>query len=110
PTAPAHAGGTVLIIEDVDEDRYQVDRMLTELLRSGWLDGVAAVVAGSWHKCGEGIDDLLLDRLGPLGVPVLTDVGFGHGPRSSTVPLGVRASVEGATLRLHSPALAGARS
>lgn len=104
-TAPSSASGAVLVIEDVNEDRYQIDRMLTELLRSGWLDGVAAVVAGSWHDCGAGIDEVLVDRLGPLGVPVLTDVGFGHGPRSSTVPLGVRASVRGAALMLEEPAL-----
>ncbi len=106
PGAPSTASGAVLVIEDVDEDRYQIDRMLTELLRAGWLDGVAAVVAGSWHECGEGIDELLVDRLGPLGVPVLTDLGFGHGPRSSTVPLGVRATVRGAALVLDEPALA----
>lgn len=105
-TAPSSAAGMVLLIEDVDEQRYQIDRMLTELLRARWLDGVAAVVAGSWHNCEPGIDELLVDRLEALGVPVLTDVGFGHGPRSSTVPLGVPATVSGAGLHLHNPALA----
>lgn len=105
PTAVPSAAGAILVIEDVDEERYQIDRMLTQLLRSGWLDGVAAVVAGSWHNCEDGIDELLVDRLGHLGVPVLTDVGFGHGPRSATLPLGVPAAVEGNRLVLQAPAL-----
>ncbi|MGC0274703.1 S66 peptidase family protein [Pseudactinotalea sp. Z1739] len=106
PTGPRSAAGSILVIEDVDEKRYQIDRMLTELLRSGWLTGVAAVVAGSWHDCEDGVDEVLIDRLSPLGVPVLTDVGFGHGSRSATVPLGVPAVVEDAGIHLYEPALA----
>lgn len=105
---PSAAGG-VLILEDVGEDPYRLDRYLTQLLRSSWLDAVSAVVLGSWERCGppEEVRSLMLDRLGPLGVPVVEEFGFGHCPSTSTVPLGVPAvlDAEACTLTLEVPAL-----
>jgi muramoyltetrapeptide carboxypeptidase len=48
------------------------------------------------------------DRFAPLGVPVLGELGFGHGPSSLTVPLGLPAvlDADAGTLRLEVPALA----
>ena len=89
------------------EDRYRLDRMLTQLLRAGWLDGVAGIALGSWFECEDGVRALMLDRLGGLGVPVVWELGFGHGPSSLTVPLGVPATLDAdtATLTLGVPAL-----
>jgi muramoyltetrapeptide carboxypeptidase len=109
PESPSFAGG-VLVLEDVNEQPYRIDRMLTQLLRSGALDGVRAVVAGSWVGCGPDaeVDAVLAERLGPLGVPVLAGFDFGHGPVQLTVPLGAAATVDTAagTLALDEPALA----
>ena len=109
PEAPSFAGG-VVFLEDVNEAPYRIDRMLTQLLRAGALDGVRAVVAGSWERCGTTaeVDDVLRERLGGLGVPVLAGFEFGHGPVQVTVPLGVRARVDSAagTVTLEEPALA----
>lgn len=107
PTARAGADGGLLVIEDVEEDRYRIDRILTQLLRSGWLDGVAGIALGSWHDCEDGVHDLVLDRLGSLGVPIVGELGFGHGPSSITVPLGVPATLDATArvLRLEIPAL-----
>lgn len=94
--------GALAILEDVDEDVYRLDRMLTQLLRSGWFTDVAGVVLGSWIGCGR-LDDirtLMLDRLGPLDVPMLWQLGFGHLPGALTVPLGVPAELEAHTGRL----------
>ncbi len=62
----------------------------------GVLDDVAAVVGGQWVECGDPdtIDELLLDRLGGLGVPMVNGVDVGHGHRHLTVPLGVRAHLD----------------
>lgn len=92
--------GAIAILEDVTEHPYRLDRMLTQLLRSGWFAGVTGVVLGSWTGCGnpEVVRTVMADRLGGLGVPVLWEAGFGHVPGSVTVPLGVEATIEGNTL------------
>ena len=88
---------------------YRIDRMLTQLLRAGALDGVAAVVAGSWPGCGSDaeVDAVLVDRLAPLDVPVLAGLDFGHGPVQLTSPLGVAMTVDAGagTVTLDEPAL-----
>ncbi|WP_329379288.1 S66 peptidase family protein [Streptomyces sp. NBC_01716] len=112
PHARPSAAGGLLLIEDIEEEPYRLDRILTQLLRSGWLDGVAGVALGSWAGCGpyEAVRTLMLDRLGALGVPVAEELGFGHGPTNLTVPLGVPAVLDAsdgtATLTLDEPALA----
>ncbi|ONF68875.1 S66 peptidase family protein [Amycolatopsis keratiniphila] len=87
---------SIVLLEDVTESLYRIDRMLTQLLRSGWLDGVRGFVLGSWKSCGEPgeIRALMLDRLGPLDVPIAWDFGVGHVPASPTIPLGARATLD----------------
>jgi len=93
------ATGGVVFIEDIDEAPYRIDQMLTQLLRSGWFTGVAAIVAGVWEQCGapDEIDRLLIERLEPLDVPVLAGLDFGHGIPQLTVPLGVAAKLNANT-------------
>lgn len=92
---PVDHTGAVVLLEDVNEDTYRVDGYLHALLRSGWFDGIAAVVLGSWHRCGPvaEIHDLVVELLGPLGVPIVGELGFGHGPGAASLPLGVSANV-----------------
>ncbi|MFJ8667194.1 LD-carboxypeptidase [Streptomyces sp. NPDC093600] len=109
PHARPSARGGLLLLEDVGEEPYRLDRVLTQLLRSGWLDGVAAVGLGSWAECGpyEDVRAVLADRLGGLGVPVVEEMGFGHGETALTVPLGVPGVLDAGsgTLTLDVPAL-----
>jgi len=110
PGARPSAAGGVLVLEDVGVEPYELDRALTQLLRSGWLDGVAGIVLGSWAGY-EPYDELraVLDaRLGALGRPVVEEFGFGHGPSALTVPLGLPCQLDAktCTLRLDLPALA----
>ncbi|MEU2432801.1 LD-carboxypeptidase [Streptomyces sp. NPDC007861] len=109
PHARASARGGLLLIEDTDEEPYRLDRILTQLLRSGWLDGVAGIALGSWTECGpyDEVRALLLDRLGGLGVPIVEELGFGHGIPALTMPLGVPAvlDAEAGTVTLDVPAL-----
>jgi muramoyltetrapeptide carboxypeptidase len=99
----------VVLLEDVTESVYRLDRMLTQLLRSGWFAGVRGIVLGSWVACGDpaAIRALLVDRLAPLGVPVLNEFGFGHVAASPTLPLGVPVTLDAdrGTLTFDSPAL-----
>ncbi|HEU0213676.1 MAG TPA: LD-carboxypeptidase [Jiangellaceae bacterium] len=106
-TGRRNAAGGILLLEDVDEKAYRIDGFLTHLLRAGWLDGVAGVVLGSWKDC-EPVEEVVLDRLRGLGVPVVSELGFGHGDSSLTVPLGLPATLDAdaATLTVDVPALA----
>lgn len=99
--------GAIAVIEDVDEAPYRVDHFLTHLLRAGWFDRLAGIALGSWHRCGspEDIRSVVIDRLGPLGLPLVWELGFGHGPLQLTVPLGAMATLDAgaATLTVAAP-------
>ncbi|MCK6551878.1 LD-carboxypeptidase [Myxococcota bacterium] len=98
--------GAILLLEDVGEAPYRVDRMLTHLRLAGVLDRVAGVAVGDFVGCetqrpGEqSIDDVLAERLGDLGVPVLTGLPFGHGARNRAIPLGATATLDATAGRL----------
>lgn len=104
------ARGGILLIEDVDETPARLDRMLTQLRRSGYLDGVAGIITGTFTDCGEHDDvhEVLADRLGDLGVPVLAWANVGHGGAFQTYPIGIAAELDAdaGTLRLLDPPLA----
>lgn len=93
--------GAVVLLEDVGEAPYRVDRMLTQLRDCGWLAAAAGVVTGGWTRCGD-VSPVLRDRLATLGVPVATGSPFGHDPVQCTLPLGVPAVLDTAsgTLRV----------
>ncbi|GAB3228225.1 LD-carboxypeptidase [Glycomyces halotolerans] len=90
------AEGGILLLEELEEADYRLDRCLTQLRRSGRLDGVAGIALGSWTGCGpeDEVRAVLVDRLGDLGVPIVEDFGFGHCSPSWTVPLGVPAILD----------------
>jgi muramoyltetrapeptide carboxypeptidase len=87
--------GTIALLEDIGEETYRIDGYLMALLRSGWFDGVAGIALGSWLNCGplDEIRELCLELLEPLGVPMVWELGFGHGPGALSVPLGVPATL-----------------
>ena len=84
-----HTAGRIVLLEDVGEAPYRIDRMLTQLLRTGWLDGATGIAGGSWERCGppDAVAAVLADRLSGLGIPVVTGLPFGHGAIQATLPL-----------------------
>ena len=86
----------ILLIEDVHEELYAVDRMLTQLRHAGLLANVTAVLIGSFNgttpdKDAEliaGVPRLVLENT-PLSVAVVSGVAYGHIARRLTVPVGV---------------------
>jgi muramoyltetrapeptide carboxypeptidase len=94
--------GCIVLLEDVGEQLYRLDRLLTQLLRARALEGAAGIALGSWTRCGDSgpLRELMLDRLEPIGVPVAGDLGFGHCPAQRTIPLGVTAELDGAAATL----------
>lgn len=85
--------GAILLVEEVSEPPYKVDRMLLHLRRAGVLDGLAGVALGQFTECADGwttsIVDVLTDHLSTWDVPVLGGLPIGHGHDQLTVPLGV---------------------
>jgi muramoyltetrapeptide carboxypeptidase len=90
--------GAVLLIEDVGEPPYKVDRMLTHLRRAGVLSSVAGIAVGQFTDCADDwsttIVDCLLERLSPLDVPVLGGLPIGHGRDQIAVPFGTQATLD----------------
>jgi muramoyltetrapeptide carboxypeptidase len=83
----------------VNEECYRLDRMLTQLLRSGALDGVAGIALGTWTRClpADGVRTVMADRLAGLGIPVAWGFEFGHTSPQPVIPLGVPAELDSAT-------------
>lgn len=88
----------IVLVEDENEDAPRTDIMLTHLRRSGYFARAAAVVAGKFTNVGDSSADevqaVLDDRLGDLGVPVITGADLGHGGHVHTWPIGVPARLD----------------
>jgi muramoyltetrapeptide carboxypeptidase len=108
--------GAVLFLEDVREEVYRVDRMLTQLRLCGLLGRIRGFVFGSCSRCepGEGsygsltLEEVLDEHVRPLGVPAYQGAMIGHQERQFTVPVGVVAEVDAdaGTLTMLEPAVA----
>ncbi|MGV8920566.1 MAG: S66 peptidase family protein [Pseudomonas sp.] len=91
--------GAILLIEDVSESAYRIDRLLTHLLNCGILQGVAGVAVGQFSEpagvAGSvSLADVLNERLRSLGIPVLGGLSIGHGDPNIAVPLGTEAILD----------------
>lgn len=102
------ASGGIAVLEDVSEVAFRLDNRLTQLLRTGWFDGVRGIVLGSWTDCGPDAEATVVARLRELGVPMVAGLPIGHCIPALTVPLGVAAELDAAagTLTLLTDALA----
>ena len=105
PFAPSFKG-KILFLEDTGEKPYSLDRMLTHLLNAGILQQVAGVAVGVNHDCNgpdvkpggeyrQTAADVVKERLASLRVPVVTGLPFGHVDLNATIPVGVRATLDG---------------
>jgi muramoyltetrapeptide carboxypeptidase len=93
--------GIILLLEDVDEKPFRVDRMLFQLRRAGKFRDIKAVAFGEMPGCGlaappvEALHDLILDAFADQDIPIVFGLRFGHNTgRCLTLPLGVRARLD----------------
>lgn len=101
PHAPDFRGG-VLFLEDVGEEVYRIDRMLTQLRASGALDQVVGVALGHFalpprarsFPPDRPLLDVLRETFAPLGVPIVRGLPAGHRPGKRTLPLGARVRLD----------------
>jgi muramoyltetrapeptide carboxypeptidase len=98
--------GRILFFEDISEKPYRLDRMLTQLLNAGILQQLAGIAVGVNQDCedqknstaGEfrqSAADVVVERLSPLGVPVVMGLPFGHVNLNATIPVNARARLDG---------------
>jgi muramoyltetrapeptide carboxypeptidase len=118
--------GAVLLVEEVGEEPYAIDRSLTQLRAAGMFDDVAGVVVGRLRGCdptpkvpaGGGppvapssatADEVVAERLGDLGVPVVVDLPVGHVDRHLALPHGAEVGLDAdhGVIELRGPATAG---
>lgn len=91
--------GAVLLLEDVTERPYRIDRTLTTLVAGGHLNNLAAILLGDFTQCDPGpdgitIDQVLADNLRPLNIPILAGLPVGHDRRNDPITLGAPAHID----------------
>ncbi len=85
--------GAILILEDIKEQPYKIDRMMTHLWAAGCLKGVAAVVVGYLTDCGEGAVDVIKHRCQDFGILCFTGFSMGHESPNWPIPLGIQGEI-----------------
>jgi muramoyltetrapeptide carboxypeptidase len=91
--------GAILFTEDVREDHYRIDRMLTQLAQGGKFDRIAGFAFGRCSECafkgpGFSLEDILRDRFENGSVPAISGLSFGHIEQKLTLPIGVTATLD----------------
>lgn len=109
PYAPDY-NGKILILEDIGEATYRLDRLFTHLWLAGCLEKLAGIAFGKFINCNttaswakqQTVAEILVERCQALGIPALLGLMIGHVDDQTTVPLGCEAELDldAATLRL----------
>lgn len=91
----------IVFMEEVGEQPYRLDRMLTQLLQATDLREAAGIALGVFNDCLPKSDtpsltlpDSLRDRLGNLGIPVVYGLPFGHITHQATLAYGIKAKLD----------------
>lgn len=91
----------ILFIEDVNEEPYQIDRMLTQLLLAGKLQQCKGFIIGQFTNCISShyersltLNEILDDRIFSLNKPTLTNLQAGHGSPRLTLPIGAKVKLD----------------
>jgi muramoyltetrapeptide carboxypeptidase len=101
--------GAILVLEDVGEAPYRIERMLTHWRLSGALQQLGGIGFGRFSDCDEPeaagespgregpftTREVLLERTADLAIPVVEGLPLGHEPGNAALPLGVRARLDG---------------
>lgn len=95
----------IVFLEDIGEEPYRIDRMLTELLLAGKLQEAAGIVLGVFVDCEVDeeepsysdsftLKEVMFDRLQGLGIPVVYGLSFGHIKNKFTLPVGIKTKLD----------------
>jgi muramoyltetrapeptide carboxypeptidase len=92
--------GRIVVLEEIDNEGYVHDGILTQLRNTGLFDGAAGIVVGDIKsKWSGGIaelsaEDIVEEVLAPLGLPLIFGLPIGHNKHHATVPLGALATLD----------------
>jgi len=97
--------GKILFLEEVGEEPYSIDRMLSQLRQAGKLEQAAGILVDRCARCKPAdykpafynslsVEEVLEDLLGDLDCPVLIDLSIGHVADKPVLPLGIRAEID----------------
>jgi muramoyltetrapeptide carboxypeptidase len=102
PYAPKFKGKIVLL-EDVGEMTYRIDRMLTQMKLAGCFNGIAGMILGTFKKCGQlnEIVEIFDNIFHDTDIPILAGFDIGHGKTNLTVPMGRVATLDTGKKRLY---------
>jgi muramoyltetrapeptide carboxypeptidase len=100
PSMPQLAG-CILVIEEIGERPYRIDRMLTQLWYSGSLQGVQAIVMGQLTSCEEPdqsvtAEQVIAERCQHFTIPLYAGLPVGHDIPNWAIPFGTLASLKAA--------------
>ena len=95
----------ILVLEDIGEAPYRIDRLLTHLWAAGRLEQIAGLVLGNFDQCGERetIWQRALDLLAHQPIPIWANFPCGHGSRNHILPVGAEAQLDSSDGRLVFP-------
>lgn len=103
--------GKILFLEDVGEEPYRIDRMLTQLWLAGKLQDAVGIALGHFRDCVPkqfepsfyetlSLEQVFRDRFTPLGKPTLYNLMFGHVRENAVLPIGLTATLDATTKTL----------
>jgi muramoyltetrapeptide carboxypeptidase len=104
--------GAIVVLEDINEATYRIDRMLTQVRQSGAFEGCVGIAFGHCTNCDEHADDgarsleaVVRELADDLAVPALLGIPLGHIEDQWTLPLGALATIDTASraLLVHPP-------
>jgi muramoyltetrapeptide carboxypeptidase len=90
----------ILLLEDVNERPYRLDRMLWQCEQAGVFRRLRGLLLGEFPNCfhdeneKETFYGRWREKLGRLGIPVLYDMPFGHAQSAQVLPLGVKGAID----------------
>lgn len=97
--------GKIIFLEEIGEEPYRIDRMLTQLIQSGKFNKAAGIAMGVFKDCEPkekdpsfstsfSLMEVLFDRLSNLQIPVIYGMSFGHIKNKFTLPIGIKAELD----------------
>ncbi|MGE7273335.1 S66 peptidase family protein [Brevibacillus panacihumi] len=92
--------GKLLFLEEIDEEPYRVDRLLTQLALGGVFEDCAGVILGTWTNCepkkreGFSVWDVVQNIVVPYEKPTIWNIQIGHGAVNMALPFGVEATLD----------------
>jgi muramoyltetrapeptide carboxypeptidase len=106
----------LLFLEEIGEEPYRVDRMFTQLRNAGVIRSAAGVILGQFTDCvprdpskpSQSVDEIVRELARGVRAPFVTGLPFGHERRMMTIPVGLRARLDGSSgaVELLEPAVA----